>query len=389
MRYIFINTTSFGSTGNICKKIMTGLNQHGHETKLICGYGNNSVSPNVEVVGERKASRLCNSFLTKVHGGDGFHNKANTRKIISKIQDFNPDCVCIHNLHGHYINIKMLFNYLAKKKVSVFFTLHDCYLFTGGCSHFLMSNCNAWITDECAKCSFKKHYPVSLFKRRSNSFFKTKKALLQSLLVKGIITPSQWLNNLVSESFLKGYERVVINNGVSRQVFFSDNSNKQNEKPLIMCCSSIWDETKGINELIDFASKTVKKYNFLVIGKLDKKYSFSSNVKYVPFIDDSEKMVKMYQSSDVFFSPSHEDNYPTVLIESICCGVPVICFDTGGSKEITKNKYGIIIENNFESFDRAVETIMNNNIYKDNCSHPDDGLFEENMVNQYCKLLEL
>ena len=116
-----------------------------------------------------------------------------------------------------YINLPMLFHYIKKHNVRTIWTLHDCWAFTGQCPYFSLVNCMKWKTG-CHDCPQIDRYPPANVDR-TRLMWKLKRKWFTGVKNMTIVTPSQWLADLVKESYLKEYDIKVINNGIDLNVF--------------------------------------------------------------------------------------------------------------------------------------------------------------------------
>ena len=247
MKIVQINSFSNGSTGKIMMSIHKELLNKGHDSYVVWGRGRKSENEH-EIFLNDKIGVYRHVLSSRLTGKTGFYSKKSTKKLLKKLDEIKPDIVHLHNIHGYYINIEMLFNYLKKNNIRVIWTLHDCWAFTGQCPHFAAAKCDKWKT-ECKKCPMIHEYPRT-FKDNSNWNYKKKKELFTGLNMT-IVTPSKWLANLVKESYLKDYQVKVINNGVDTDVFKptpSDFRKKYNlkDKKIILGVASVWTEKKRI-----------------------------------------------------------------------------------------------------------------------------------------------
>ena len=152
MKVLMINSVcGIRSTGRICTDIAEELEKQGHDVKI--AYGRETVPEKYQ----KYAVRIGTDLDVKLHGiktrlfdRHGFGSKRATKKFIKWVEEYDPDVIHLHNLHGYYINIKILFDYLKKANKKVVWTLHDCWAFTGHCTHFDFVGCNKW---KCKCCT--------------------------------------------------------------------------------------------------------------------------------------------------------------------------------------------------------------------------------------------
>lgn len=357
-----------GSVGSIVRNICSGLKENGDEY-LICygrgkepeGYNHYKIDNTFEV--------YYHAFLARIFDSDGLHSKNATKRLIKKLKDFKPDVVHIHCLHGYYINYPMLFEYFSKDNIKVVWTMHDCWAFTGHCCNFEYTNCNKW-KEGCGKCKQIKSYPKSYIDNTICNFNKKKKTyeILGDCI---IVTPSNWLGNLIKNSFLNKHEVVVIPNGIDTSVFKPTYDEEvlqkykiKSDKRVILCVASIWNEKKGLEDIIELSTLLSDEFQLVVVGLTDKQIkSMPFNITSIPRTENVKELCVLYTSAYAFFNPTYEDNYPTVNLEAICCGTPVITYKTGGSPECLSNhKYGYDIEK--KDYLKLIELIQKINLKK-------------------------
>lgn len=351
MKIVQINTCNYGSTGKIMFGIHDKLQKKGYSSYVVWGRGRNS-NDDFEFCMYNKFGVFFHKVYSRLIGKQGFASKHATRNLIKELSNIRPDIIHIHNLHGNYINIEILFNYIKKNNIKVIWTLHDCWSFTGKCVHFAYVQCDKWQTG-CYNCPLLNTYPVS-YLDNSKWNYKKKKSLFTGLNIT-LVTPSQWLATLVKKSFLKEYEIKVINNGIDLNVFKPQETNfrlKYNivDKLLILGVASSWGKSKGLNDFIRLSKLLDKdKYLIVLVGVNQKQINIlPDNIISISRTENQKELAEIYNAADIFFNPTYEDTYPTVNLEAIACNTPVITYDTGGSPEfihyLKKNKINYIIE---------------------------------------------
>lgn len=341
MRILFINSVcGIRSTGRIVTELAEKFIASGNECMI--AYGREAVPEKYKNISYRIGTDLnvkINALNTRLFDNDGFCAKNETKKFIEWANNYNPDVLWLHNLHGYYINIEMLFDWIkTRPNMQVKWTLHDCWAFTGHCSYFSMANCNKW-KSQCEKCIQKKEYPSSFLKDNSFNNFQRKRIAFTGVKHMTIITPSKWLANLVGESFLQEYEVEVHYNTIDNTIFkptasdFREQHNLQN-KTVILGVASTWHERKGLMDFIKLEKMLDDKYYFVLVGVDDKQKNMLSN-RFITIekTNSAEELAKIYTAADVFLNLTYEDNYPTVNLESQACGTPCITYRTGGSVE--------------------------------------------------------
>ena len=339
MKVLQINSVcGIGSTGKICTDIARTLIDSGHQCKI--AYGRGTVPDKYKDIAVRIGSDFgikMSAIHTRFTGKHGFSGKSATSKFVKWAGCYNPDVIHLHNIHGYYINIQILFDYLRQAQKPVVWTLHDCWPFTGHCAYFDMCGCSKWVS-QCENCPQINTYPKSLFDASSKNF-ELKKHLFAGIKNMTIVTPSNWLANLVKQSFLGCYDVKVINNGIDTSVFKPTEGNfrkaygLQNKK-IILGVASTWDKRKGLDDFIKLASLIDDNYVIVLVGLNAKQVgTLPENILGITRTQSATELAHVYTTADVLVNPTYEDNYPTVNIEAQCCGTPVITYNTGGSVE--------------------------------------------------------
>lgn len=391
MKIVQINSVcGVGSTGRITVEISKRLNDQCIENYILYGVGKSNY-PYADKFGG-KLNIKSHQLGTRLLGKHGFYSKLATQQLIKKLVEINPDIIHLHNLHGHYLNIEILFNYLAESNKKVVWTLHDCWSFTGHCSHFDYISCDRWKT-ECHNCPQLKEYPKSLIFDRTTEAYFDKKKLFTSISNMIIITPSQWLANLVKQSFLGKYKIQVINNGIDLEVFKPTCSdfrerNDLNDKFIILGVASYWNERKGLLYFIDLSKQLGDNYKVILVGlNLRQMNTMPSNILGIKNTNNLKELVELYSVADVFLNPTLEDTFPTVNLEALACGTPIITFNTGGSAEAVDSKSGIIVESKTcSSLIKAVKNIKEKNFSSENCINRAKAFSKADRYQEYIQI---
>lgn len=392
MRVCQINTVSgVGSTGKICEGISDILDKHNIENIILFATGKS---------GCKNAERYSNNVYVKVQslksrifGNWGFNSYFNTKKLIKKIKLFRPDVVQLHNLHGHNCNLSLLFKYFKKANQKVVWTFHDCWAFTAYCCHFSMINCDKW-ENGCYRCPQKKQY--SWFFDRSKSIYKRKKRVLTGLDLT-IVTPSKWLAGLVKQSFLSDYPVKVINNGIDLTVFKPTESNFREKynignKFIVLGVAFGWGKRKGLDVFIELSKRLDnEKYQIVLVGTddtVDKQ--LPKNIISIHRTQNQTELAEIYTAANVFANPTREDNYPTVNMESIACGTPVITFRTGGSPEMLTEKIGMVVDcDDIDALQNGIENVCNGKLFsKADCCEYKKHFNINHMIQEYVNMMD-
>ena len=361
MKILQINTVyKSGSTGKIAKDLNDLIIESNSQSFVAYSRGEHNDS-NCIKIGDKFDINI-HALGTRIFDKHGLYSKRATINFIKELEEINPDIVHLHNIHGYYLNYPILFEYLKKIDKPVVWTLHDCWSFTGHCSHYEYSGCDKWMR-ECGECPQLRQYPASFVLDNSKNNFLLKKKFFTNLNDLTIVTPSHWLADEVKKSFLKNYEVKVIHNGINLDIFKPLNSNfrekyKLENKFLILGVASVWEERKGFEYFIKLANQLKKDEVIILIGLNDKQMKILPlNIIGIKRTENQEELAQIYSAVDVFANPTLEDNFPTTNLESLACGTPVVTFESGGSAECIDKDTGIVVEKgNLEELYKAITT---------------------------------
>lgn len=347
IRVVEINATHRGSTGKVMLGTAEVLRQNGNEVYTFSAEKDGPVPKGHQFFSTRQEN-LIHRIISVFTGISGKGTKGGTRRLLKRLDEIKPDVIHLHNLHGWYINVPMLFDYIKKNNIRTVWTLHDCWGFTAQCSHFTVEKCEKWKTG-CYSCPRYRLYPYT-FVDRTKKMWKLKKEWLTGVKDLTIVTPSQWLADLVKQSFLKEYPVKVINNGIDLSVFkplgsdFREKYNLQNKK-IVLGVASGWGYRKGLDVFVELSKCLPQDYQIVLVGtdeKVDKQ--LPDSIISIHRTQNQRELAEIYSMADVFVNPTREENYPTVNMEALACGTPVVTFKTGGSPEIIDSTCGSAVD---------------------------------------------
>lgn len=290
---------------------------------------------------------------TKIFDNHGLSSRRATKRLVRKIEQISPDVIHLHNIHGYFINYKILFEYLSKKDIPVVWTLHDCWSFTGHCSYFSVQGCQRWKSG-CHHCPLKSAYPSSLVFDRSSKNYHQKVRSFTSVSNLTLVPVSDWLAGLVKESFLKHTNIRRIYNGVDINVFQPNNNwdtihkkyNIASSKKIVMGCAPGFGLRKGYKDFIKLSGMLGNSYQIIMVGVTEsqKPELEAAGIVAISRTESVDELALYYNCADVFLNPTYEDNFPTTNLEALACGTPVVTYRTGGSIEAVDEHTGIIVE---------------------------------------------
>ena len=348
MKVVQINSyCGKGSTGKICVGISEASSTNGINNIIVYSHSKSNYNLSHRIT--NMAYIKVQSVKSHLFGNYGFNSFFSTKKLVKFLKKYNPDIIHIHNIHGHDVNFKMLFKYISDFNKKVVYTFHDCWAFTGYCPYFTYAGCEKWKT-KCSECPLKKKYSF-LFDLSLNNY-KNKKKSFSLIDLNNIViaAPSKWMENLVKESFLKEIKTIVINNGIDLNVFKPTTSSFRRDfsledKYIILGVADSWEKRKGLDVFLYLSSKLSNDFKIVLVGtneKVDK--SLPSSIISIHRTTNQVELAKLYSAADLFVNPTREDNFPTVNLESLACGTPVITFDTGGSPESIDDTCGRVVD---------------------------------------------
>ena len=344
MRLLIVNSVlGTGSTGRIAAEIAEEYDARGGEVHF--GYGREAYVPE----NCRKwAVQIGSSMSVRLHGvltrlfdwhADRICSWWTTRKFLKWAETWKPDLLWLHNLHGYYINYELLFKWIKKHpEMEVKWTLHDCWAFTGHCSHFLLTDCDRWKCG-CYGCPEKGEYPATKFLSAAKANWERKKMAFCGVKKMTLITPSKWLADLTRQSFLKEYPVEVMHNTVDTTIFKPTPSDWCRRiglegKTVVLGVASVWDRRKGLQDFLELRKLLDEKYVIVLVGLTEKQIAaLPKGIVGIARTNNAKELAEIYSAADWFFNPTHEDNYPTVNLEAAACGCRVVTYDTGGSSE--------------------------------------------------------
>ena len=393
MKLVQINATcGAGSTGKICVAVSRLLTEQGIENYILYASGQSDyplgrryMSP-CEVKWQTLRSRICGNY--------GLNSRGATRRMIALLEEISPQMVHLHNLHGHNCNLEMLFRYLRKKKIKVFWTFHDCWAFTAYCPHYDMIGCDQWRSEGCRKCPQRKRY--SWFFDRSRFLYEKKREMLTGLDMT-VITPSRWLAEQAKQSFLRTCDIRVIHNGIDLSVFRPRESDfrkrhRCEDTFLVLGVAFGWGERKGLDVFLELSKRLDEKFQIVLVGTDDKvDQKLPPRVISIHRTKDQTELAEIYTAADLLFNPTREENYPTVHMESLACGTPVLSFATGGCAEMLDETCGMTVpKNDVDAAEQAIRYIYRERPFsRESCLKKAEAFSEKDRFEEYTKLYEI
>jgi glycosyltransferase involved in cell wall biosynthesis len=401
MKVLQINSTvNTGSTGRIAEGIGLKVIENGGESYIAYGRSANISKSNPIKIGNQwdKAIHLVNTRLFDTHG---FHSGNATKELIKKIEVIQPDIIHLHNLHGYYLNIEILFKFLKEWNKPVVWTLHDCWSFTGHCCYYERVKCTKWKT-ECSKCPLLKLYPQSYLFDNSKSNFHKKKNLFSLPANLHLVTVSNWLEEQVKESFHKHRIVQTIYNGINLEIFKPIDITGLKEKhgfgakQIILGVANVWSDGKGLNSFIELSKLLKPEQLIILIGlKKDQVKSLPENIIGIERTNSMTELAEFYNMADVFVNPSIAETFGMVTAEAMACGTPSVVYNSSAMPELITDAVGFIVNpNDYQSLFERINIILahGKSDYSKSCVERAHLLFEmnkqfEEYISLYNRLL--
>lgn len=355
MRVAHINVTSGLSTGRIATDILTVLQELGH-TGLLCysrGYPPQGV-PSYRI--GNRADVLLHALGARLLDRAGFLSRMATRRLTRQLALYRPDVVHLHNLHGYYVDIRTLLQWLAKAGIPVVWTLHDCWAFTGHCAYYTWRRCDRW-REGCGQCPQLHTYPASLIVDQSRRNWREKRQAIRRLPNLTLVTPSLWLGSEVKRSFLGKRPIRVIPSGVDLQAFRPNDEPELQEdlvkrynlsalagKHILLSVASTWEPRKGLDDLMALSEVLPEGMMILALGLTPAQCAnLPQGMLGIPRTENLRQLRALYTAADVCLSLSHEETQGMTLLEALACGTQVVCYAATALPELVTPEVGIAV----------------------------------------------
>ena len=401
MRIAEINMTHLGSTGKIMFGIAECLRQTNAEVETFSPvyYIHHGKMPQPAMKYHTYFSfdheSMLHYILARLIGAENYGSFFSTLQLIHYLKAYQPDIVHLHNLHNYTVHLPLLFHYLKRSGARVVWTLHDCWTMTGRCPHFVMAQCERWKTG-CGHCPQIRDYPRYYIDQTKHQW-KMKRRLFTSLTDMVVVTPSKWLADITKQSFLKSLDARVISNGIDLTVFHPTDSDFRArysipaDKPILLGVAFDWGKRKGLDVFLKLAEDLGDAYQIVLVGTDDRiDAQLPKGIISIHRTQNQHELAEIYSAADVFVNPTREDTFPTVNIEALACGTPVITFDTGGSPEILDDTCGIVVPcDDVAALEKAIQHVIHDKPFsKEACRKRAEQFDMNDKFAEYVKLYQ-
>lgn len=344
MKVLQINSVAGrGSTGRIVSDIHQALIAAGHRSALAVGRDDVATEDGFKI--GTRLGQASHGAETRLLDRHGLGSRRDTVRLVERLKTIDLDLVHLHNLHGYYVNYRILLDHLAESRIPVVWTLHDCWAFTGHCAYYDFVGCDRW-KNGCGKTPQLRSYPASWLRDRSAQNLEDKRSAYEGVDLT-LVTPSRWLAAQLPESVLAGHPVSVIPNdpspafGPRDPTAFRARHNLGGGKVLVGVAAD-WTPRKGLPHLLGLSENLWADEHMVIVGRLPSGTLLPQHVVHIPYVSSATELAEVYAAADVYLNPTMEDNYPTTNLEAMACGTPVITFDTGGSPETIERGAGLV-----------------------------------------------
>ncbi len=393
MRILMINCVcGIRSTGRICTDLARALEEKGHEVRI--AYGREGVPPQFEAYAHRIGSPLgvcLHGLKARALDASGFGSRFATKRFLDWVRDYDPDVIHLHNIHGYYLHVGLLFDYLRSCGKRVIWTLHDSWAFTGHSPLCSLKLCRRF-EKGCGSCPLLKTYPAAILDRSKSNWKRKRKAFtgIPGLI---LVTPSQWLADELRKSFLRDTPCRVIPNGIDLELFHPVKSNPRPKlglegKRILLCVSTVWDDTKGLSDYIALAKRLPEPWRVVLVGMTEQELKrLPDCVTGLPKTANAAALAELYSAADLLLNFSYCETYPTVDLEAEACGTPVLNYDVGGGPEAVFPGCGWTVpRGDLKAAEALIRSVWEEGRGPGRVSPPLEKLDRQTMLNAYLSL---
>ena len=348
MKIVQINAVyGYGSTGVIVKDIQSACRQEGWQCHVAYSHTNQQVIDGYHM-GNVFSDKL-HAALSRISGKQGYFSKISTWRLLRYLDSLRPDIVHLHNLHGSYINLPMLLRYLAKRNIKTVVSLHDCWFYTGGCSHYTAVGCDRWKA-HCGHCPRRyEEFPALLWDGSEKQLADRVRLFgaIKNLTVVGV---SQWITNEAKQKVFRHAHCLSIHNGIDTAFFHPVTSSFRRRyqlegKFVILAPANKW--------FLDINKETFSYFSFhltddmvmVFIGNGADEGRMNERMLNVGFVASREEIRDIYSAADVMVNCTREESLSLLNVEVQACGTPVVTYANTGVRETVDNRCGYAVAN--------------------------------------------
>lgn len=388
---------NYGSPGRIVEQLGLLAQKNGYECIVAHSSRNENPSQLQHFAMTKKWQEAIHAAGAKFLDFHGLLSTRETKALVQRIKEYKPDIIHLHNIHGYFCNYKVLFEYLDTIDTPVVWTMHDCWPFTGRCFHFVGVDCYKWQTG-CYDCTAEPGYTVSKYCDRSKSSYELKKRLFSSVKNMTMVPVSDWQAAFLKDSFLKDCKVQTIHNGIDLEKFKPMDGSRIRQKYgitdkyVLLGVAAQWSRRKGFDDILSLRNKLSDKYSLVLIGLTQEQIiSLPAGIIGITRTESQQELAEYYSMADCFVNLTYQDTFPTVNLEALACGTPVITYRTGGSPEAVDKNTGMVVEQgNVDAVVDAVSHLQLNSLSPEACrNRAVEKYNKDKCFEQYIKLYNM
>lgn len=386
---------NFGSPGRIVEQIGLLAQKHGYKVLVAHSTRNENPTKLPHFTITTRRDELIHAAMAKFLDMYELLSTRQSKVLVERIKEYQPDIIHLHNIHGYFCNFKILFEYLDTIETPVVWTMHDCWPFTGRCFHFVGANCYKWKTG-CYDCQSEAGYTVSKYVDRSRLLYELKKRLFSQVKNMTMVPVSDWQAAFLNDSFLKHHKIRTIHNGVDLSMFHPLDGSRLREKHnlgkkfVLLGVASPWNTRKGLEDFCRLRRMlSPYEYAIVLVGlKPEQVDKLPDGIIGITRTDNQQELAEYYSMANVFVNFTYLDTFPTVNLEALACGTPVLTYRTGGSPESVDEKTGFVVDQgDIKGAVNAITSMRMNPLSAESCrKRVEDNFDKDKCFEEYIQL---
>ena len=337
------------STGKIAYGLYQWL-QKKHNVVLYYGRQDEVEKEENIVRVESNAGNYIHAGLSRLFGDQGYHSSHATKKMITDMKKRRIEVVYLLNIHGYYLNYKMMFDYFSSQGIKIIYLMLDESAFRGKCC--ASNNCNKY-KNECKDCPLVNEYPKSFWVDKSNDLFRLKMEAYRNnnITFVGI----NYTVNVAKEAALTQNAKFeVVDEAVDiNHTYFPRETtelkkhyNISEDKVIIMGMGPYSNQSKGGRFLIQAAERMRGNDRVcFIFPAFDGDRSICPpNFVPIDYIYNSAEMAKLYSLADLFVCTSYSETVANTCIEALACGTKIVVFNACGMPDCADAEHSTVLE---------------------------------------------
>lgn len=332
-----VNSVDSSSTGKIAIGLQSYLEENGVKTIFCYGYGNKSNNTNRFRSGNI-ISRFLHYIYIRLSGRICRSSTLPTIRMVRELKRHNVRNIFIINLHGNYLNDRILFNYILKENLNVVYIMADESAFLGNCMY--RNGCTEYL-NSCKSCPNTMFYQNIIGRNPSSQGFDFK-AKVYNKLHAIFVAPEYVINEGRKSPLLQNCLTEILDEAIDVSKYSPRNTDSLKkelgispDKTVIVCIAPYTEaqNRKGVKYFIESARQMESDSQFIFVHVgygMNEKKTLPKNYIAKGYISDQEILAQYYSLADLFVFPSIEDTMPNACLEALACGSPLLCFNISG-----------------------------------------------------------